>query len=149
MKKVLLATWALRDRYIVTIEWVYTESTFFIIKKNVKLCFGGICIYSTIYKCQQKAIIIFKQWIIHPLSFFLHPGLMFYLIANWLNLVGKCKLYIIISSRTIKKTHINISFINSLSYSAYLMGNQIFFKSPYWDFFKLQFNLKRKCKILL
>ena len=29
MKKVLLATWALRDRQIVVIECVYTESTFF------------------------------------------------------------------------------------------------------------------------
>ena len=29
MKKVLLATWALRDRQIVVIEWLYTENTFF------------------------------------------------------------------------------------------------------------------------
>ena len=29
MKKVLLATCALMDRFIVVIEWVYTESTFF------------------------------------------------------------------------------------------------------------------------
>jgi len=29
MKKVLLATWALRDRWIVVIERVYTKSTFF------------------------------------------------------------------------------------------------------------------------
>ena len=29
MKKVFIATWALRDRKIVVIEWVYTESTFF------------------------------------------------------------------------------------------------------------------------
>ena len=29
MKKVLLATWALRDRHLVVIKWVYTDSAFF------------------------------------------------------------------------------------------------------------------------
>ena len=39
MKKVLLATWVLRDRKIVVIEWVYAESTFF-----MKSAVGGECL---------------------------------------------------------------------------------------------------------
>ena len=61
MKKVLLATWALRDRSIVSIELVYTPSTFFMksaVAKTVKILVAVLATRSIVIVAEAVNILV-------------------------------------------------------------------------------------------